>query len=103
MVSLPGRIDAETNQRYSEAQIPDLVAHAIPRILETEASRSPALSRIGRVVVFGRQGNCSLGPHTASNLPGLVFASSSAHGKGRVARGHRHCTPDGIFGGHLKH
>src|SRR3954468_10633253 len=78
--SLRCRIDAETRRRYSEAQIPDLVANAIPRFLEADASRCLALYRKRRICAFC-PGKCSLRSFIASNQAGLVFASSSADGK----------------------
>lgn len=95
MVSLPCGIDAENQQRYSEAQIPDLVANANPKVLEASSGRSrllPQNRRKGRC-------DCAVRPSSASNLTGLAFASSSADGRGRAVRGHCSFTQVSRVGG----
>src|SRR5579863_84005 len=100
IVSLTSGIDAEMEQRYSEAQIPDLVAYAIPKVLEAVPSPCEGLSRTGRV--SGQRGvsKCALRLHTASKQTGLIFASSSADKQGRAARGRCSFKPHNCIGGH---
>ena len=92
-------IDSEMEQRYSEAQIPDLVANAIPQVLEAEKSRCEALSRTGGLSVFGYP-NCAFGCAPASNSKVLIFASSSAASGAREVREVRNSNELGILGGY---
>ena len=98
-ISLRCGIDAEIAQRYSEAQIPDLVANANPQVLEAAKGPMWALSRNGGVFVL-TDANCAFRSLTASNRRGLVFASSSADEPGTEARDHRTCTDYSRLGGH---
>jgi hypothetical protein len=86
-------------QRYSWAQIPDLVANAIPQVLEAETSRCAALSQTGGFFA-SKGGHCAFRCATASNEAGLVFASSSADETGRRSRGKHSINADVIRGGY---
>ena len=90
-------IDAEIQQRYSEAQIPDLVANAIPQVLEAEMSRQ-ALSPTGGFFASGAT-KCAFRSTAASKSRELVFASSSADKGGSKAGGTLNYHRDGTIGG----
>jgi hypothetical protein len=92
-------IDADIEQRYSEAQIPDLVANANPQVLEANTSPCRALSQTGGLFASGTL-NCAFRCSIASNSGGLVFASSSADDDGREARGPAYFNAYSILGGY---
>ena len=102
ILSLTCGIDEEMEQRYSEAQIPDLVAYANAKVLEATSGHGRLLPRTDRV----RTVQTAVRPfrfHTASKSMGLAFASSSAGGQRMTGRGPGHCNQISSPGGHRKH